>query len=230
MTERLIVIGRSGSGKSYMLDAMTKARQWEYVVYVDAQDAYPDAGEFSLERLGKEKVIHVRVDKDFSMDTFYPQFLDSVKQLRAKGFADDVLLVCEEAALWVPHQNSNATWFNDVMLRSRRYHSTACVFHHLRQVPPTAASSATKWIIFPLSYNKYDKNYMEEHLPELSDTIEELHRPENEYHFILFAVKTRQVQLMTPISISEEPEKPEDDTNVDTETLSDSDDQDIPKA
>ena len=212
MTERLIVIGRSGSGKSYMLDAMTKAESWTYSVYIDSQDAYPEATEYSLEKLAKQKHIRIRVDKDFTMDEFYPKFLDGLKQMRAKGFRDDVLLVCEEAALWVPHQNSNSTWFNDVMLRSRRYHSVACVFHHLRQVPPTAASSATKWIVFPLSYNKKDKNYMEEHLPELEPYIEELHKPENEFHFLLFDVKSRHVSLMTPISIDggEDPEDPED--------------------
>ncbi len=202
MTERLIVIGRSGSGKSYLLDAMTKARQWQYTVWVDTQDAYPEAipvEDFSIEGLKKEGHAYVKVDKKFSMDDFYDDYLEDLKKHRSKGFRDDVLLIVEETGMWVSHFNSNIQFFNDCMVRSRRYHSVACVFHHIRQVPATPAGSATKWIIFPLAWNKQDKRYCEEHLPEIMELIDELHKPENQYHFILFDVRSRKAVLMTPV-------------------------------
>jgi len=214
MTERLIVVGRSGSGKSYMLDCLTKAEQWDYIVWVDTQDSYPgaiQAKDFNAKLLRKKKTLYIRVDKEFSMDDFYSNFMDAVKELRGNKFKDDVLLVVEETGMWVTHMNSSVQFFNDAMVRSRRYHSVAMVFHHIRQVPATPAGSATKWIIFPLAWNNQDKGYVNEHLPEISELIEELHKPENEYHFILFDVKTRSAMLMSPVGISDkEEEEPEE--------------------
>lgn len=213
MTERLIVIGRSGSGKSFMLDAMTKAKQWDYTVWVDTQDAHPEAilaEDFSIEGLRKEGHAFVKVDRKFSMDDFYDTYLDDLKTHRSQGFKEDILLVIEETGMWVSHFNSNVQFFNDCMVRSRRYHSVACVFHHIRQVPATPAGSATKWIIFPLSWNKQDKRYCEDHLPEIMEHIDELHKPENQYHFILFDVRTRRAVLMSPIGTEEVEDGQED--------------------
>ena len=179
------------------------------------------AEEFNIQRLKDEKNIFIKVNREFDMEKWYFEFFDTIKKERSTGWTNDVMLVVEETGSWVHHHSANSAFFKELMLRSRRYHSCACVFHHIRQVPPVEAASATKWVVFSLAWNKKDVEYVREHMPELEEYIEEIQKPENKHHFVVFDVPSRQCHMMTPVGA--EPVTPKEPEHKEEETVEDID-------
>lgn len=220
MTNRTLIIGNPGSGKSTM--GLARAEPYRTAIFINTQnnvlpgtwEPAPDDWRNPVFLINKKW--SVRVTRSFDIEEFWFDNLKPlIEELRRSGYTVPIMVVVDEISLFgITGKQSRPDWYVDLLSRSRKLCDIVMMNHSTYQIPNYTFNMLTHVIFMRVGDSRAEWNYLDQWFTGLREYKDILAK---DYHFVIYDISTGQYQPYAPLGADPENEEPEPEPVPDPE-------------